>query len=220
MYNWSVRVRVPHVAFKIKQEVLGMAVKREVDVNKMAIVEEYAKAQEDLTAYVVGLGFNMTGNTMSCPFHGSDSTPSMKINGPKWKCFGCGRGGGYLKFRHELELLENHRATYYEVLDKYIMEHRDLAAMVDGTVFKSVEESFTEQWDNMMDIASNTSYKPKTVEVKSIDKLIRKAKKLDTATKIHLLSGIQEELPYPVLESIVNGTDLTGKSLLDLAGGF
>ena len=196
-----------------------MAVKREVDVNKMEIIEEYAKTQEDLTAYVVGLGFKMTGNTMSCPFHGSDSTPSMKINGQKWKCFGCGRGGGYLKFRHELALLENHRVTYYEVLDKYIQERRDLAALVGGTVFKSKEESFTEQWDGMMNIASSPSYKPKTIEVKSIDKLIRKAKKLDPSIRLHLLSGIQEELPYAVLESIVNGTDLTGKSLLDLAIG-
>lgn len=197
-----------------------MAMKKEVDTDKLEIVEEYARTQEDLTAYVKEQGFKMTGNTMSCPFHGSDSTPSLKINGSKWKCFGCGRGGGYLKFRLEQALLESSKVTYYDVVEKYVSERRDLAITINGSIFKTKEESFAEQWDNMMEVAEGVSYKPKTAEVKSVDKLIRKAKKMNTDIKIHLLSGIQEELPYAVLESIVNGTDLTGKTLLDLAEGF
>lgn len=194
-----------------------MSFKREVDVDKMGIVESYAETNEDLTSYAKGLGFNMTGNTMSCPFHGSDSTPSLKINGHKWKCFGCGRGGGYLKFRHELLLTENHKATYYDAIENYIKEKPDLYATLNGTIYKSKEESFNEQWEAAMDIATGVSYKPKKVEVKSIDILLRKASKLDNSVKMNLLAGIQDDLPYGVLSSIVNGTDLTGKSLLDIA---
>lgn len=193
--------------------------KREVDVQKMQTVEEYANAQEDILTYVKGIGYVVNGNTMSCPFHGSDSTPSLKINGNKWKCFGCGRGGGYLKFRHENDMLENHKKTYYDVIEDYIKEHGDLAAIVGGTIFKSKEETFTEQWENMLSVAEGKHYKPKKVDVKSVDKLIRRVRHMDNDVKIRLLSGIQDDLPYAVLESIVNGSDITGKSLLDLSFG-
>ena len=183
----------------------------------MSLVEEYASNNEDLTAYVKSNGFNITGNTMSCPFHGSDSTPSLKINGHKWNCFGCGRGGGYLKFIHEISLLENHNVTYYDVIENYIRENQDLYIITNGTIYKSKEESFNEQWESAMDVATSTSYRPKKVEVRSTRNLLRKAKKIDTSIKINLLAGIQDGMPYSVLESIVNGTDLTGKSLLDIA---
>ena len=194
-----------------------MAKLREVDKRKLEIVEEYASSNEDLTEYVKSQGFKMTGNTMSCPFHGSDSTPSLKINGNKWKCFGCGRGGGYIKFRMEQNLLENPKFTYYDTLEKYAMEHHDLAALVDGTIYKSTEETMTEQWDEMIAMSSEPSYRPKKIEVHSNDKLIRKARKMDTKTKIQILAGIQDELPYRILESIITGTDLTGKTLFELS---
>lgn len=192
---------------------------REVDSSKLETVEEYAKTQEDLTAYVKSLGFKMTGNTMSCPFHGSDSTPSLKINGHKWKCFGCGRGGGYMKFRHECELLTNHKKTYYDVVDDYVREHSDLSAIVGGTIFKTTEESFNEQWEKMQDSITTKAYRPKCVKVQSTGILISKARNMDTDVKIRLLSGIQEDLPFNVLKSIVNGTDLTGKTLFELSEG-
>lgn len=194
-----------------------MAYKREVDTNRLEIVEEYSKSNEDLIEYIKEAGFTFIGNTMSCPFHGSDSTPSLRVNGNKWKCFGCGRGGGYLKFRHELELLDNSKMSYYDVAEKYAHEHSDLTALVGGTIYKSVEESFDEQWDKMISIATDESYKPKIVKTDSIDKLIRRVRKSDTETKMRLLSAIQEDIAYPIMESIVSGTDLTGKSLLDLA---
>ena len=193
--------------------------KREVDVQKMQTVEEYVNVNEDLLTYVKSIGYMVNGNTMSCPFHGSDSTPSLKINGNKWKCFGCGRGGMYLKFRHENDMLENHKKTYYDVIEDYIKEHGDLAAIIGGTIFKTRDESFQEQWDEMIEVAEGKTYRPKRIEVKSNDRLLRKVRHMDTDTKIRLLAGIQDDLPYGVLESIVNGSDITGKSLLDLSFG-
>ena len=196
-----------------------MIYEREIDSEKLKLVEEYINDNVDLTTEVKGAGFNMTGNTMSCPFHGSDSTPSLKINGNKWKCFGCGRGGGYIKFFEELKKLDNHKATYYDVIEDYLKTHSEISMKVEGTIYKSKEQSMAEQWEEVMEVASSRPYVPKRIEVRSYDKLIRQAKKQDTEICIRLLAGIQDDLPYPVLENIVRGTDLTGKSLLDLALG-
>lgn len=191
--------------------------KREVDSDKLLQVEEYINRTMDLTDHVKSLGLKMVGNTTSCPFHGSDSTPSLKINGNKWKCFGCGRGGGLLKFNEEMEKLDNSKATYYDVVEKFVREHQDIARELGGTIYKSVEESFDERWEKAMDVATTERYTPKVVKVQTYDKLLRKVKKCDIDTKIQLLSGIQEGLDIQILQNIVNGTALTGKSLFDLA---
>lgn len=191
---------------------------REVDSDKLLIVEEYANSKVELIDYVKKMGFNIVGNTMSCPFHGSDSTPSLKVNGNKWKCFGCGRGGGYLKFRVEIAQLDNHKVHYYDVVEEFVRENIELASEIGGSIFKTKEESFDEQWERMMDVATNTTYKPKRVEVKSYAQLLREVKRCDVDTQLQLLAGIQDDLPYPVLKSIVDGSDIAGMSLEDLAG--
>lgn len=190
---------------------------REVDADKLQMVEDYINTKVDLTSYIKSSGYSMIGNTMSCPFHGSDSTPSLRVNGEKWKCFGCGRGGGYLRFRLEQELLDNTKCTYYDVVEKFISENEDIAFEVGGTILKDVNESIDEQWEEMLEGFNTQRRKPQIVETQSIDKLIRKAMHSDTRIKIQLLSGIQDELPYNYLSNIVNGTDITGMSLEDIA---
>lgn len=191
--------------------------RREVDSFKLEIVENYTSSKLDLTEYVKSIGMKMTGNTMSCPFHGSDSTPSLKINGSKWKCFGCGRGGGYLRFRLELAILDNSEAKYYDVVEAVVKENKELSAEVGGTIYKTKEESASEKWEKLQDFIKSEPYKPKRIEVKSVAMLINKATKLDTESKLRFLSGLQDELPYNVMEAIVTGSDLTGMSLADLA---
>ncbi len=190
---------------------------REVDADKLQMVEDYINTKVDLTSYIKSSGYSMIGNTMSCPFHGSDSTPSLRVNGEKWKCFGCGRGGGYLRFRLEQELLDNTKCTYYDVVEKFISENEDISFEVGGTILKDVNESIDEQWEEMLEGFNTQRRKPQIVETQSIDKLIRKAMHSDTRIKIQLLSGIQDELPYNYLSNIVNGTDITGMSLEDIA---
>lgn len=190
---------------------------REVDADKLQMVEDYINTKVDLTSYIKSSGYSMIGNTMSCPFHGSDSTPSLRVNGEKWKCFGCGRGGGYLRFRLEQELIDNSKCTYYDVVEKFISENEDISFEVGGTILKDVNESIDEQWEEMLEGFNTQRRKPQIVETQSIDKLIRKAMHSDTRIKIQLLSGIQDELPYNYLRNIVNGTDITGMSLEDIA---
>ena len=191
--------------------------KREVDMDKLQIVETYINNKIDLTDWIKSQQFNIVGNTMSCPFHGSDSTPSLKVNGNKWKCFGCGRGGGYLVFRQEMELLENNKKTYFDVAEDFVKNNQELSHELGGTIFKTVKETQDERWKNMIEFLESSPRKPQTVKVQSYDKLIRKARHLDIDTKIKLLSGIQSDLSFNILENIVEGTDLTGKTLFDLA---
>lgn len=55
-------------------------------LNKLPILEVTAK-----------LGLNVIHNTMLCFLH-SENTPSLKFNikNNKWKCYGCGEGGGVI----------------------------------------------------------------------------------------------------------------------------
>ena len=192
---------------------------REVNSYKLSIVEDYVDINMDLEAFAKELGFKVVGGVMSCPFHGSDSTPSLRINNKQWKCFGCGRGGGYLKFREEINKLENPKATYYDTVEKVVMETQEISALVGGSIYKSTKESIDDRWERTLDIANSKAYVPKKVKVQSYDRLIQKARNMDTDTKVKLLSAIQEDLPFNIVEAIVNGTDLTGKSLFDLAIG-
>lgn len=190
---------------------------RIVDEDKLRKVEEYIQTKVDLTSYIKDCGYEMTGNTMSCPFHGSDSTPSLKVNGDKWRCFGCGRGGGYLRFRLEQELLDDSKKVYYDVVEEFVRETEDIAVEIDGTILKSVNERLEEQWNNLQEDFNIEKHKPQQIKVESIDKLIRKAMKQNIEIKLQLLAGIQDSLPYNYLENIVNGTDITGMSLADIA---
>ena len=196
-----------------------MSERRMVDSDKLETVENYIETQVDLTTYVKDLGFKMDGNTMSCPFHGSDSTPSLKINGHKWKCFGCGRGGGYLRFRLELALLENSNKTYYQVVEDFVRENADDFRDIGGSIYKTVEETLEDRWIRMEDIAHEKPRKPVMVSVQSYDIIIRKAKKCSKDIQMHVLAGIQSGMPYKYLENIINGTAITGMSLSDLTAG-
>ncbi len=190
---------------------------RKVDEEKMRKVEEYANNNVDLTSYIKDMGFNVTGGVMSCPFHGSDSTPSLRINGSKWHCFGCGRGGGLIKFKHECDLLENHHSTYYKVVEDFQKTIPELSRLIGGTIFKTQEETFEEGWNKMLSTCNENCRKPNLINIKSYDSLIRKAKDKPVDIKMQFLGAMQSGLSYNLLKDIIDGTDLTGTDLDSLA---
>ena len=58
------------------------------------------KRTHDLQSVVVSItGQEPVKHKIACPFHGSDSTPSLHVydNG-RWHCYGCGAGGDVLDF--------------------------------------------------------------------------------------------------------------------------
>lgn len=47
-------------------------------------------------------GFEVKHGFVSCPFHGSDTTPSLKLYSNSWYCYGCGEGGDAVTFISKL----------------------------------------------------------------------------------------------------------------------
>lgn len=189
---------------------------RQVDSEKLEIVEEFINSNEDLTSYVKEQGFIIKNNVMSCPFHGSDSTPSLRITGNKWKCFGCGRGGGYIKFLMEMSAMENTETSYYNVVESYVRAHPEVASQVGGSIYKTIRQTQSEKWDEALTTMNEPTYKPKRIKTNSVDILIRRARHKDVDTQMNLLAGLQEGLPYDVLTQIIEGTDISNLSLMDL----
>ncbi len=86
----------------------------ELDKVRLDSVSEYVKESDrySIEEYLKSInqfddseGRTQSDNIIvSCPFH-SDSTPSFSINTNRniFKCFSCGRAGGYLKLVHEWE---------------------------------------------------------------------------------------------------------------------
>lgn len=62
---------------------------------------------------------------VSCPFHG-DSTPSFSINTNRniFKCFSCGRSGGYLKLIHEWEKYNGNEIEISTLAEKLLRSDR------------------------------------------------------------------------------------------------
>ena len=48
-------------------------------------------------------GIEVKRNMCSCPFHGADKHPSMKVFKDGFKCFGCGKHGDIFSFVQEIE---------------------------------------------------------------------------------------------------------------------
>lgn len=66
-------------------------------------------------------------NQMSCIFH-TDRTPSMSVNNQRgrWKCFSCGRGGGYVEMAyHYYREIENGRLGKKEFLHELLIKNKE-----------------------------------------------------------------------------------------------
>lgn len=75
-----------------------------------------------------------------CPFHG-DNNPSLSINEGKriWNCLGCGRGGGYIKFRQEYDnVILNRKYSVYDEINSILKSDPVLQAQLGfGSIFMS-----------------------------------------------------------------------------------
>ena len=65
---------------------------------------------------------------ISCPFH-SDGTPSLSINTSRniFKCFGCGRGGGYIALVREWEKFNGSYVEDYIIAERLLREDKAMA---------------------------------------------------------------------------------------------
>lgn len=171
-----------------------------------------------LEKYFSSKGLDYKNGACSCPFH-SDSTPSLKYDEDRgiWKCFACGRKGGYVKFVEEYENFENDTIlNYYEVLDNIIKEDNDLSNEY-GSIFYYEETSVTDKRDKLMlKLSTVNKHKPVKVETLDINEIFNKAKHLTVDKQLELCIALQNNRSEFVIKSIYEGKDMSKMSLMDL----
>lgn len=67
-------------------------------------VDVFKECRERVSVPDVALHYGFTSNRagfICCPFH-HEKTPSLKLNGHHWHCFGCGAGGSSIDFVSQL----------------------------------------------------------------------------------------------------------------------
>lgn len=170
-----------------------------------------------LEKYFTYKGIDYSNGAASCPFH-SDSTPSLKFDTDRniFKCFACGRKGGYVKF---VQFYENYindtRKTYYDIIDDLLQQDEDLKAEY-GSVFYYDEVQVKVTHEEILTRIEKTRRKPQIVKIITLYDLVKKGKKLSIEKQLELCVAIQNDRPLNVIEKLVNGEDINNLSLMDL----
>lgn len=170
-----------------------------------------------LEKYFNDHGIDYDNGAASCPFH-SDSTPSLKFDTDRniFKCFACGRKGGYIKF---IELYENYindtKKTYYDVMDDLIQQDEDLKSDY-GSIFYYEDVQIQITPEELLEKLNNKRRKPQITEKKDLFDLVKQGKKLSIEKQLELCVAIQNDRPINIIEKIVNGEDINNVSLMDL----
>lgn len=102
-----------------------------VDNYKFDLVMDYIRKSENYSLEKFIRENNLLQNAkyqgdnvwISCPYH-SDSSPSMSINFGLniYRCFGCGVGGGYMKFVSEYLSHVGEKTNVYKLADRFLKE--------------------------------------------------------------------------------------------------
>lgn len=116
---------------------------KQIDAVRRKRVLDYIKDNYSLLNYLRELNLWDDGPTViKCPFH-PDSRPSFNIDieNQKFKCFSCGKGGGYISFYHEYHISvveddKNFNSHVEEILNNDITMQKDLGF---NTIFIKLE---------------------------------------------------------------------------------
>lgn len=82
-------------------------------------IKEQVTMEQVLDSY----GIEMKGKMCSCPFHGQDRHPSMKIFKDGFHCFGCGAHGDIFKFVQLMEQCD-FKTAFYKLGGSYVKEKK------------------------------------------------------------------------------------------------
>lgn len=122
MYNDSIRSKVNLKVDKVRVD----SIKAYVEDSDKYSIEEYLKS---INQYDDSNMKTQSDNYfISCPFH-SDGTPSLSINTNRniFKCFGCGRGGGYIALVREWEKFNGSYVEDYIIAERLLREDKAMA---------------------------------------------------------------------------------------------
>lgn len=114
-----------------------------VNQERKKMVMEYVVNNYSLGTLLMDLGVWDGGNpTIRCPFH-PDSRPSFVIDAEhnSYKCFSCGRAGGYLSFYHNYHkvLLTDGRSFDRHLEDLLLMDKKMQENLGFSTIFVKID---------------------------------------------------------------------------------
>lgn len=121
-------------------------------------------------------------SAISCPFHGNDEDPSLGVtrDGHGFNCFGCGRKGGYIKFRMYWEQIVNGRpVSYNDIIEEILHERVDLCSELGfTTIFSSIIADVTVELDESGNLVlpSLERHKPSKIDTLTIKRIFQDLK--------------------------------------------
>lgn len=171
---------------------------KQVDKTKFDLVMEYIRDSEDYTLEKFLTKHGLLENAkqqgdnylISCPYH-SDSSPSMSVslNLDIYRCFGCGVGGGYMKFVSEYLSHIGAKTSVYKVTETYLKEDAVIRASLGIHSIYVVAKDTMDTVDlDLNRLTKFRQYKINTFPALA-NKMIKDAKSVDD--KIYMISLMQ-----------------------------
>ena len=107
-------------------------------------IKEATTMKDVLSRYGLKVGH---GGMMSCPFHGADKHPSMKVYSDSYYCFACGAHGDIFSFVQDMESCDFRQA--FEILGGTYSEKRTTSSKIALMRSKARQQTRERQADRL-----------------------------------------------------------------------
>ena len=205
-----------------------------VDNSRFDLVMDYIRKSEkySLEAFIKEHNLlqnaNYRGNNVwiSCPYH-SDSSPSMSVNFDAniYKCFGCGVGGGYMKFVSEYLTYTQGKVTVYDLAERYLKTDVVMRNTLGLTsIYTQVSQTL-----ELKDLELRRPTKFREYEISTFpalaNKMIKDGKSLED--RVYMISLMQSGMPikdvynavYNVRSQTETSSDVSRLNIQDILNG-
>jgi DNA-directed RNA polymerase subunit N (RpoN/RPB10) len=163
-----------------------------INQERRKLVMDYIREKYSLEVLLRNLNvWNDGALVIKCPFH-SDSRPSFNIDldANQYKCFSCGRGGGYLSFYHNYHsIVDEDNKNFNEHVEELLTNDDQMQEELGfSTIFVKVETNVSLE---ELSKFSYEKYAPVRIDTKSLIK-IRKKLMSDTNRLLDFFSDVEK----------------------------